>query len=134
MNGVSGKSRSEGRPPDRRRATGREAEEAAARHLLDRGYDLVERNWRCRAGEIDLIANDGSVLVFVEVRSRRNPSRYGTAVEAVTPRKQAQVRSVAQIYLSVRKVTACPIRFDVVAITFDGQGAVSELRHLEGAF
>lgn len=136
MNGAFGQSRPrpEDKRPDRRRATGREAEEAAACHLRARGFDIVERNWRCRAGEIDLIANDNGALVFVEVRSRRNPSRFGTAVEAVTPRKQAQVRSVAQYYLAMKKIAARPIRFDVVAVTFDGQGAVSELRHLEGAF
>ncbi|MBB6677012.1 YraN family protein [Cohnella lubricantis] len=123
-----------GRPADRRRATGREAEEAAARHLAACGYRIIDRNWRCRAGEIDLIASDSGALVFVEVRSRRNPSRFGTAVEAVTPRKQAQVRNVAQYYLAMKKIDGRPIRFDVIAVTFDGNGEISELRHLEGAF
>lgn len=128
------------RPPrkpaaDGRRATGLAAEEEAARHLTGRGYRIVERNWRCRSGEIDLIALDGGVLVFVEVRSRRNPTRFGTAVEAITPRKRAQVRSVAQIYLAMRpSARASSVRFDVVAVTFDGEGEVTELRHLEGAF
>lgn len=134
MNGAKRASHAVEKPADRRRATGREAEEAAANHLLARGFDIVERNWRCRAGEIDLIAADGIVLVFVEVRSRRNPSRFGTAIEAVTPRKQAQVRSVAQFYLAMKKIDGRSIRFDVVAVTFNGEGAVSELRHLEGAF
>lgn len=123
-----------GKHPDRRRTTGREAEEAAARHLLARGFEIAERNWRCRAGEIDLIATDGNILVFVEVRSRRNPSRFGTAVEAVSPRKQVQVRSVAQFYLAMKKNPCGPIRFDVVAVTFGEEGAIRELRHLEGAF
>lgn len=121
--------------PDRRRATGLAAEEEAARHLLELGYVILERNWRCRSGEIDLIALDGGVLVFVEVRSRRNPTRFGTAVEAIAPRKRVQVRNVAQIYLSMRRRDCDnPVRFDVIAVTFDGQGAVTELRHLEGAF
>lgn len=128
------------RPPgggpktDRRLATGREAEEAAARHLLARGFELVERNWRCRSGEIDLIAADGDTLVFVEVRSRRNPVRFGTAAEAVTPRKQAQVRGVAQVYLAMKRADMRRVRFDVVAVTFGADGGVTELRHLEGAF
>lgn len=119
---------------NRRRETGRAAEEAAALHLLDLGYAILERNWRCRSGEIDLIAQDGDALVFVEVRSRRNPYRFGTAVEAVTPRKTAQVRSVAQVYLAMKPVRTGPIRCDVVAVTFDGLGEVAELKHLKGAF
>ncbi|GIO10840.1 UPF0102 protein [Cohnella xylanilytica] len=128
------------RPPrkpaaDGRRATGLAAEREAARHLTALGYRIVERNWRCRSGEIDLIALDGGVLVFVEVRSRRNPTRFGTAVEAITPRKRAQVRAVAQIYLAMSpSARDSSVRFDVVAVTFDGEGQVAELRHLEGAF
>jgi putative endonuclease len=117
-----------------RAAVGRAGEEAAANQLQLLGYRLVERNWRCRAGEVDLIAEDGATLVFVEVRSRKNPTRFGTAVEAVTPRKCRQVRELATIYLKQHKLTPHSIRFDVVAVTFDLDGAVRECKHLQSAF
>ncbi|MBB6636682.1 YraN family protein [Cohnella thailandensis] len=121
--------------PDLRKATGRAAEEAAARHLERRGYGIVARNWRCRTGELDLIATDGDVLVIAEVRSRRGgASRFGTAIEAVTPRKCAQVRSTAQVYLAQSRRETNKVRFDVIAITFTPEGGIEELKHLEGAF
>ena len=120
-------------PLNRRAAVGRAGEDAAARHLLDLGYSLVERNWRCRSGEIDLIAEDGNTLVFVEVRSRSNPTRFGTAVEAVSPRKCRQVREVAAYYLRQQAGFRRAIRFDVVAVTFRNDGG-TELKHLPGAF
>jgi len=120
--------------PDRRRASGKAAEEAAARYLGENGFDILERNWRCRSGELDLIALNGDTLVFVEVRSRRNPTRLGTAVEAITPRKCAQVRSVAHVYLSTKQHPLRQVRFDVVAVTFGPAGEVAELKHIPGAF
>lgn len=116
-----------------RSEVGRAGEDAAARHLLGLGYALIERNWRCRAGEIDLIAEDGNALVFVEVRSRSNPTRFGTAVEAVSPRKCRQVREVAAYYLRQQAGFGRTVRFDVVAVTFGNDG-VTELKHLPGAF
>ncbi|RUS46505.1 YraN family protein [Cohnella sp. AR92] len=121
--------------PDLRRATGRAAEEAAALHLEQRGYVIAARNWRCRTGELDLIATDGDVLVIVEVRSRRSSSaRFGTAIEAINPRKCAQVRSTALVYLSHTRRESAKVRFDVIAITFALEGGIEELKHIEGAF
>ncbi|MDB4868456.1 MAG: YraN family protein [Cohnella sp.] len=117
-----------------RKAAGAAAELEAARHLVNLGCDIVARNWRCRSGEIDLIARAAETLVFVEVRSRTAPQRYGTAIEAVTPRKIRQVRDTAQIYLMMTGTSGCPIRFDVVAITFGGDGSIAELKHIPGAF
>jgi putative endonuclease len=117
-----------------RRTVGTAAEEAAAAHLRGLGCDIVARNWRCRTGEIDLIARDGTVLVFVEVRSRTAPTRYGTAVEAVTPRKCRQVRETAEVYLRMTGAAGCAVRFDVAAVTFGADGSVSELKHIPGAF
>lgn len=118
----------------RRVATGRAGEDAAAEYLLQLGYLVVERNWRCRSGEIDLVAEDGETLVIVEVRSRTNPTRFGSAVEAITPRKCRQVRELATIYLKHRKVEPQSVRFDVVAVTFRQEGIVTEIKHLPGAF
>ncbi|THF81281.1 YraN family protein [Cohnella fermenti] len=121
--------------PDLRLATGRAAEEAAAKHLERCGYGIVARNWRCRTGELDLIATDGDALVIAEVRSRRGgATRFGTAIEAVTLRKCAQVRSTAQVYLNQTRREPSRIRFDVIAVTFAPGGEIAELKHIKGAF
>jgi putative endonuclease len=117
-----------------RKSTGRAAEEAAAAYYEQRGCTVAARNWRCRTGELDLIVRDGGALVFVEVRSRTSPSRYGTAVEAVTPRKCRQVRETAGVYLKMAGLHGLPLRFDVVAVTFETDGAIRELKHIAGAF
>ncbi|WP_027084281.1 YraN family protein [Cohnella panacarvi] len=123
------------RSTDNRAATGRMGEQAAADYLANLGYRIVARNWRCRIGEIDLIAEDGGTLVFVEVRARTNPTKFGTALEAVTPLKQRQVREVAAYYLAQRKSASPPsVRCDVVAVTFRLDGTIAELRHIPGAF
>ncbi|OUM98813.1 MAG: YraN family protein [Paenibacillaceae bacterium ZCTH02-B3] len=124
----------EAKRKDRRKERGAAAEEAAARHLEALGYQVLERNWRCRSGEIDLIARDGEALVFVEVRSRRAGSRFGAAVEAVTPRKIRQVRGLAGIYLAFHPHMAGPFRFDVVAVTLHPDDSVADLRHVKAAF
>ncbi|MDG0812413.1 YraN family protein [Cohnella rhizosphaerae] len=98
------------------------------------GYRIRERNWRCRTGELDIVATDGDTTVIVEVRSRRENGRFGTAVEAVTPRKCMQVRATAQVYLRFAGLDGARIRFDVVAVTNDETGGVKEVRHLVGAF
>ncbi|RKP55643.1 YraN family protein [Cohnella endophytica] len=118
----------------RRAEVGRAGEDSAADYLRQLGYVLIERNWRCRSGELDLIAQDGATLVIVEVRSRTNPTRFGTALEAMTPRKCRQVRELASIYLKSRRAEHQSVRFDVVAVTFALDGAVQELKHIEGAF
>lgn len=94
-------------------------EEAAARYLQGAGLVIEDRNYRCRLGEIDLIARDGNTLVFVEVRYRRN-NRYGTAGATVDARKQRKLLATADSYLQQFKLE-CPCRFDVVAIEGDAQ-------------
>lgn len=97
-------------------AAGASAEAAATRLLLERGYQIVERNFRCHAGELDVIARDRGVLVFVEVRSRAD-ARHGHAAEMVDAPKQRQVARVAAYYLALRDPDHDQVRFDVVAIT-----------------
>ena len=70
-------------------ALGRYGEDVAARHLIEQGIVVLERNWRCDAGEIDIVGRDGQVLVICEVKTRRGTG-YGTPIEAVTPRKLAR--------------------------------------------
>lgn len=98
-----------------RRAEGRRSEDRAAEFLLAQGYELVERNFTSRYGEIDLVCRDGDTLVFVEVKMRRRSS-YGTAEEAVSPAKQRRLISAAEDYLQRAGDSETPARFDVVAI------------------
>lgn len=92
------------------------AETAASHALEQRGYRVVERNYRCKCGELDIVAYDGTTIVFVEVRSRSNAD-HGHAAEMVGRKKQRQVAKVALYYLCEREPSYGEARFDVVAIT-----------------
>jgi len=98
---------------------------------LQRGYSLVERNYRTRHGEHDLILRDADTLVFVEVKLRTGTA-FGDPLEAVTPRKQSTIRSLAEQYLADREPEPESFRFDVVGITLE-RGA-PRVVHLENAF
>lgn len=93
---------------------GARAEAIAARFLAARGLAIVERNWRRRCGEIDLIARDGTVLVFVEVRLRRS-HRFGGAAASITATKRARLVAAASQYLAGLRTTP-PCRFDAVLL------------------
>lgn len=97
---------------------GRAGEALARRYLEQQGLILVERNFRCRRGELDLIMRDGDQLVFVEVRSRRNRG-FGTAAETITKTKQNSLIRAAMYYLQLRRWRSISCRFDVIAITLD---------------
>lgn len=105
--------------PDNKRTLGTQYEEQAVEYLKSRGYFILERNFRCRQGEIDIIARDGRYLVFLEVKYRKN-SRKGRPEEAVTPVKMRTICRVADYY-RLRKGygESTPCRFDVVAILGD---------------
>lgn len=99
--------------------SGQQAEARAESYLLDRGLQLVERNFLCKLGEIDLIMREGSCLVFVEVRFRKN-ANFGSALETVNYSKQRKIIAAAQFYLRTHKPMANPaVRFDVIGITGD---------------
>jgi len=117
----------------RRKLLGRQGEEAAAQYLEKNGYRILCRNYRCQLGEIDLIALDGDIIVFVEVRSRSG-DLYGLAQESVTGRKQYKLRKLAWHYLKTNGKTGSACRFDVVAILFDIDSKVKRLEHIENAF
>jgi putative endonuclease len=95
---------------------GASSEDRAAAFLLRHGYRIVERNFRCKVGELDIVARDGETLVFVEVRSRRS-DQYGSALDAVGVRKQQKVSRVAMLYIAWKRPRFDQARFDVVAIT-----------------
>jgi len=117
---------------DPRRAVGRDAEDAAARHLARNGFTVVERNVRFREGEIDLVCRDRDVWVFVEVKCRR--ATWGDApAAAVSWWKQRRLIRLAQHYLKWRRLGDARCRFDVVAVTL-GDDGISDIRHLRAAF
>jgi putative endonuclease len=119
-------------PPEARRAQGDAAEERACRHLDRSGFTIVERNYRTRGGEIDIVARKGDLLVFVEVRSREVPG-LGTPEASVTPAKRRRIVAAARRYLSdVPPSSWREARFDVIAI--DGSGDDAALRHYPAAF
>lgn len=121
------------RKGDGRKSLGRRGEEEAARDLARRGMTIVDRNVRSRLGEIDLVARDGSTLVFVEVKSRRG-SLGDPPEAAVTSDKQRRLARLAMGYLKMKRLGDVPCRFDVVAVTLDDRDRVSKIRHLPGAF
>jgi len=113
--------------------TGRLGESLAAEFLLGQGYAIVEKNYRKRYGEVDIIARDGDTLVFVEVKTRQS-TVFGTPFEAVDGRKQRQLSRVAQEYLQSRGLIDAPARFDVVAIRLDRDSRPTAIDHLKNAF
>ncbi|MEF3304795.1 YraN family protein [Paenibacillus sp. GYB003] len=119
---------------DGRVKLGRQGEDAAAEHLLAQGYRIVERNWRCPTGELDLIAEHGGVTVFVEVRSRRDTGTFGSPEESIDARKRKKVRETAHYYLYRNRSANGPSRFDVITVTFTPSGAFLKLNHLINAF
>jgi putative endonuclease len=98
-----------------RQLAGEDAESRAARFLADRGLAVVDRNFRTRLGEIDLVAREGAVLVFVEVRRRHSSAAWGGALESIGPLKQRRLVAAARLYLR-RFAVEPPCRFDVVAL------------------
>ena len=103
---------------ERRQMVGRVGEEAAVRFLHEQGYRIVERNYRCRFGEIDLIARDGETLAFIEVKTRRSRA-FGPPALAVTIEKQRHLVKASQVYLAQRGKARELCRFDVVTIEMD---------------
>lgn len=118
-----------------RQQLGKLGEDAACGMLEAAAYRIIERNWRCRSGEIDIIAEHGGRTVFVEVRSRRpGAGHFGTAAESVDIRKQMQVRSTALVYMRSAGLLDSPVRFDVIAVAVRADGSIVESKHYEGAF
>ena len=117
---------------DDRRALGAAGEAAAARHLERCGFRIVEANVRCRLGEIDIVAFDAGVIVFVEVKGNRG-RQYGAPEEMVTPFKQRRLTRLAGWYLQRRGWLGRPARFDVVAVDWEESG-VARVRHFRDAF
>jgi putative endonuclease len=103
---------------------GKSGEDRACRELERRGYAILARRYRTRFGEIDIIARDGPAIVFVEVKARTS-DRFGDGAAAVTLHKQAKVTAMAEDYLARHRLRDVPCRFDVVAIGFAKDGALT---------
>ncbi len=113
-------------------AVGRYGEDVAARHLAAAGYEVLERNWRCRSGELDIVARHGDLLCFVEVKTRRGAD-FGGPADAVTPAKARRIRALAAAWLADRLPSYGELRFDVVGVRRSRSGP-AQVEHLEGAF
>lgn len=118
--------------PDARRRLGTSGEETAAVWLAARGYEILARNVRTRFGELDLVARQGDLVVFVEVKTRSSAA-FGHPVEAVAGRKQARLAGLAAAFLRAQGLDGAPIRFDVVAVR-PGPVGRPVVEHYPGAF
>jgi putative endonuclease len=123
-------------PSDPRRRLGQLGEQLAADHLVRRGFEIVERNYRTRWGELDIVAYDGRILAFCEVKSRRVAHDRRKAFEALHTPKRNQVRKMAACWLIERsqRPFANEVRFDAIGVTFSPDGRLLGIEHLEGAF
>lgn len=110
---------------------GRFGEEAAVRYLRSIGMDVLERNWRCPHGEIDVVARSGTTLVFCEVKTRRS-TRHGGLTEVLTPAKLRRLHALVGAWVAEHPSTrSAKVRIDLVALAVRGE-KVTELRHLRG--
>jgi putative endonuclease len=110
---------------------GQEGERVAEGYLKKKGFKVVERNYRCRLGEVDLIALDKRVVVFVEVKTRTGDG-FGSPLEAVESHKQRKMMRAAQYFIMEKKLHERDARFDVVGVSWPGREPVVE--HIENAF
>ena len=113
-------------------AVGAYGERVAVRCLEDAGYAVLDRNWRCPEGELDVVAVRGGVVVFVEVKCRRSAA-FGAPLLAVTPGKAARLRAAAARWLALRDLGDAEVRFDVVSVLRPRSGA-AVVEHVEAAF
>jgi len=123
---------------NRKQQIGEKGEYYARCYLETNGYYIVEQNWRCRTGEIDLIALKDSLLAIIEVRTRSVNEYFGNPEESVDGRKQSKIRQTTNYYLSRehrwKNRTDLEIRFDVIAVWVNRQGELQRLKHYPDAF
>ncbi|MZQ81607.1 YraN family protein [Paenibacillus sp. 5J-6] len=123
-----------GQGKDNRKELGKLGEDAALAFLNNMDYRILERNWRCRTGELDIIAEQAGTLVFIEVRTRRTTGHYGLAKESVDIRKQLKVKETAQFYMHRFQKYENSVRFDVIAVEITLDGVTPQIEHIQGAF
>ena len=118
--------------PDQRVAFGKRGEDAACEELERRGYIILDRRFRTRCGELDIVARDGKVVVFVEVKARTD-GNFGDPPESITWRKRRRLAQMAASYLVRKHLGEVPCRFDVVAV-MEGPDAARTIELIQGAF
>ena len=116
-----------------KKETGITGEEIAVRYLRNCGYTILEKNYRSRYGEADIIAKDNKYIVFIEVKTRHN-DKFGLPRESVDMHKQNRVRCTAGIYMAKMKLYDCPIRFDVVEVILDANDRTKSVALIKNAF
>ncbi len=119
-------------PDGGRRATGRRGEEIAAAHLVSLGYQILATNVRTRYGELDIVAREGEVLAFIEVRTRRGAG-FGSAEESVDWRKRQKLTALAEAYLQPLPEPPPPCRIDVVVVDLGPGGSVRRVELIRDA-
>ncbi len=115
-----------------KRLLGRSGEDCALHYLKEKGYLILEKNFRTRLGEIDIIAKDNRTICFIEVKTRTS-SRFGHPLEAITLSKQAKIVRLAMVYLKIKGLNNLPVRFDVVTIMKLAEGHL-QVHLLKNAF
>ena len=120
------------KPQNPQHELGRKGEDLAAAYLTGQGLVVLDRNWRCRDGELDLILTDGSIVVVCEVKTRAGTD-FGRPAEAVDDRKTRRIRRLTNTWLATFRVPWCELRFDIVAITWP-PGGQPRIQHLRDAF
>ncbi len=133
MNAPARVDRGESKLTQRRISIGRQGEKIAQEHLRQKQYAILQTNFCCKLGEIDIIARDKHIVVFVEVRTKTS-TVYGPAYNSVTYHKQQQVRRVALYYISKYNLVKTQFRFDVIGIVLDPQTGQHHLDHIQNAF
>ena len=111
-------------------AVGRYGERVAARFLSDAGLEIVDRNWRCPVGELDLVARQGRLIVFAEVKTRSSDA-FGLPAEAVSAAKADRLRRLAVLWLEAHGLTFAEVRFDLLSVTRRPRGA-ARIDHVRG--
>jgi putative endonuclease len=115
-----------------KKVIGNEGENLAVNMLTDLNYEIIDRNYRYGKGEIDIIAKDGDVLVFIEVKTRKN-LEFGPPELAITKNKQIQIKKIAQAYLYSNNIFDVDCRIDVIAIFLD-RNLPPKINHIKNAF
>jgi putative endonuclease len=111
---------------------GKRGEDIACAYLVSRGYEVIERNWRCRAGEIDIVARQGSSLVVIEVKARSSLAA-GHPFEAITVRKFSRLRALAGHWCAAQAETFASVRIDAIAVIIPGNRPAT-VEHLTGVW
>lgn len=112
-------------------STGIQGEEVASRYIVKKGYRILERNYRCEHYEIDIIAEHGNIIVFIEVKTART-KRFGPSIMWVTPEKIKHISRAAEEYIATHDTNGFSFRFDVIGL--EVKGGKTQINHIENAF